>query len=264
MRVFAAVLGLIVGLGLGLLYAYVIDPVDVADTTLASLRVEYKAEMTQLVADAYAVDRDLERARARLTSLGESDPAQAVTALAQRAAVSGADKFRVQALANLALALGAPPALVPSPGGPTALPRFTPTPTLEPAPTVIPTATPIPLPTRPPSPTPPGRFQLATTETFCLSNPQPLLQIIAQDAVGNGLPGVEVIVEWAGGQDRFFTGLKPELGLGYGDFVLEPNLDYTVRLTSDPAAEYPVRSEPCADPNGRQTATTVQLIFRQP
>jgi len=264
MRVFAALLGLIVGLGLGLLYAYVIDPVDVADTTLASLRVEYKAEMTQLIADAYAVDGDLERARARLVALSQGDPIQAVIALAQRAATSGADPSRVQTLANLALALGAPPALVLSAGGSTAIPIFTPTPTLEPTPTPIPTATPIPLPTRPPSPTPPGRFQLATTETFCLTAPQPLLQVIAQDSAGNGVPGVEVIVEWAGGQDRFFTGLKPELGLGYGDFVLEPNLDYTVRLTSDPAAEYPVRSEPCADPNGRQTATTVQLIFRQP
>lgn len=264
MRVFAALFGLIVGLGLGLLYAYVIDPVEVKDTTLASLRVEYKAEMTQLIADAYAADGDLKRARARLAALAQGDPAQSVTALAQQLAAAGADPSRVRALANLALALGAPPARLPSFGGPTMPPSSTPTPTLEPSPTAIPTATPIPLPTRPPSPTPPGLFQLTTTETFCLTEPQPLLQVVAQDSVGNGVPGVEVIVEWAGGQDRFFTGLKPELGLGYGDFALEPNLDYTVRLTSDPAAEYPVRSEPCTDPNGRQTATTIRLIFQQP
>ncbi|MDW8326496.1 MAG: hypothetical protein RMK99_08025 [Anaerolineales bacterium] len=264
MRAFVALFGLILGLGLGLFYAYVVDPVDVADTTLASLRVEYKAEMTQLIADAYAADGDLERARARLTALAQGDPAKSVAALAQQLAASGAEPSRVQALAQLALALGAPPALLPSTGSPTALPSSTPTPTLEPTPTAIPTATPIPLPTRPPSPTPPGLFQLATTETFCLTAPQPLLQVIAQDAMGNGVPGVEVIVEWPGGQDRFFTGLKPELGLGYGDFAMEPNLDYTVRLTSDPAAEYPVRPEPCTDPNGRQTTTTVRLIFRQP
>jgi hypothetical protein len=35
---------------------------------------------------------------------------------------------------------------------------------------------------------------------------------------------------WDAGQDHFFTGLKPELGLGYGDFTMTEGISYTLRL----------------------------------
>ena len=50
------------------------------------------------------------------------------------------------------------------------------------------------------------------------------------DAAEGPVPGREVIVVWDAGQDHFFTGLKPELGLGYGDFEMTEDISYTLRL----------------------------------
>jgi hypothetical protein len=63
-----------------------------------------------------------------------------------------------------------------------------------------------------------------------------LIQVLAFDANGQFVPGVEVLVEWDGGFDHFFTGLQPERGAGYGDFVMTPGVIYTVRLAVNPSA----------------------------
>jgi hypothetical protein len=211
------------------------------------------------------VDGDVERARGRIAMLGETDPARAVAAQAQRLAASGADPAAVQSLAALAAALGAGPAprftLTAPPPAPTETATLTP----EPSATSEPSATPQLLPTPLPSPTPPGVFGFVGQSFACDGRFQPpLLQVVAEDPQGNGVAGVEVIVEWGGGQDRFFTGLKPEFGRGYGDFAMETNVAYTVRLASDPSGEISVRSDPCTDAAGQLIATSVLLTFRQP
>ncbi len=50
------------------------------------------------------------------------------------------------------------------------------------------------------------------------------------DAAEQPVPSVELVVTWDGGEDHFFTGLKPELGLGYADFVMTPEVVYSIRL----------------------------------
>ena len=109
-RALAAVFGLLAGVGMGLLYVWVISPTQYTDTAPASLRADYKAEYIQLVAQAFVEEGDVERARARLSALGEAGSVQAVTALAQRAAASGGEVEAVRSLAALAAALGARPA----------------------------------------------------------------------------------------------------------------------------------------------------------
>jgi hypothetical protein len=266
MRPLAAILGLLFGLGLGLGYAWFLSPVEYTDTEPSLLRADYKAEIVQLIAAAYAADGDVERARARVASLELGDPAGAVTARAQQLAASGADMSSVQSLADLAAALGGQPAAV-TPIAQAATLTPAPTETLVPTPlpsaTPFLTATPIVLPGLPTVPPITGVFTLTSTETLCEAG-TPLLQVVAQTAAGEGLRGVEVIVEWAGGQDRFFTGLKPERGAGYGDFEMQPAIDYTVRLADAPDAAHPARSEPCTDTNGNVTATSVRLTFTQP
>lgn len=265
MKRLMAFLGLAAGLGLGLLYAWVLSPVEYVNTEPASLAPQYQATWMQWAAEAYAVDGDVERARARVALLGVADPSRAVAAQAQRLAAAGGDPAAVQALAALAAALGAGPARPTSAIAVTSPTPAPPTPTLEPTPAPPPTFTPQLLPTPLPSPTPPGVFVFEGRSFACDPRLQPpLLQVAALDPGGNGVAGVEVIVEWSGGQDRFFTGLKPELGAGYGDFAMEPNVDYTVRLASDPAGEIAVRSDPCSDSAGNLIATSVLLTFRQP
>ncbi|MBL8056695.1 MAG: hypothetical protein JNK29_08355 [Anaerolineales bacterium] len=266
MKRLMALLGLAAGLGLGLLYTWVLSPVQYVDTDPLTLRADYKVEWMIWTAGAYLGDGDLERAHTRITALGESDPARAVAAQAQRLAAAGGEPESVQALAALAAALGAGPAprLTPS-EPPTPEPTAAPTATPEPTPTPEPSPTPLLLPTPLPSPTPPGVFSFVGQSFACDSGLQPpLLQVVAQDAQGEGVAGVEVIVEWSGGQDRFFTGLKPELGHGYGDFAMDINVAYTVRLASDPSGEISVRSDPCTDAAGQLIATSVLLTFQQP
>src|SRR5260370_28752506 len=110
-RALQGLLGLAVGLGLALLYTWVISPVQYIDTSPNTLRADYQAAYAQLAARAYNVDGDLGRARTRLALLGMADPAQSVAALAQRAAAAGGDPPGATALAALASALeGAPTA----------------------------------------------------------------------------------------------------------------------------------------------------------
>ena len=65
---------LVVGLGLGLLYGWVINPVSYQDTTLESLRIDYKTDYALMVAEVYHYEGDLEWAMNRLTLLEDSSP----------------------------------------------------------------------------------------------------------------------------------------------------------------------------------------------
>jgi len=65
---------LAVGFGLGLLYGWVINPVIYQDTTLESLRIDYKTDYTLMVAEVYHQTNDLDWAMNRLTLLRDRTP----------------------------------------------------------------------------------------------------------------------------------------------------------------------------------------------
>ncbi|MCD4803276.1 MAG: hypothetical protein K8R16_10095 [Anaerolineales bacterium] len=65
---------LLLGLGLGLLYGWVINPVSYQDTTLDSLRIDYKTDYTLMVAEVYHQSNDLDWAMNRLTLLKNESP----------------------------------------------------------------------------------------------------------------------------------------------------------------------------------------------
>ena len=263
-RALSAVFGLLVGVGVGLLYAWVISPTQYTDTAPASLRADYKAEYIQLVAQAFVREADVERARVRLSALGEAGSVQAVTALAQRAAASGSSAEMVRSLAALAAALGARPAS-PTPDLTPATPEA---PTATPEPTALPQPTATTAPAREPTRTfaPASGFEFVGKQAVCDPKlAQPLIQVVTSGQAGSQIPGVEVAVEWDGGFDHFFTGLKPELGSGYGDFTMTPGLIYNVRLVTDPSAVVTgLAVESCADAAGRTYFGSWQLTFRQP
>lgn len=296
-RALQALLALAVGLALGLVYTWVISPVQYVDTAPNSLRADYQAAYVQLAARAYAVDGDLGRARTRLALVGMKDPAQGVAAQAERANASG-DAAGGHALDVLAVALGGGPAAVngatpaasagvgspavldtatPS-ASPSAAPSDTPsttptatssaTPTVTPLPTdtVVPSITPRLLPTRTPTPTPLAAFVFVGQQQVCDPNlGQPLIQVVTEDASGDQIPGVEVVVTWDNGFDHFFTGLKPELGAGYGDFTMTSGGVYSVHLAESPALSIDgLTDETCSGPGTAQYAGSILLIFKQP
>jgi len=69
---------ILLGIALGLIYGWVIDPVDYVDTPPNTLRADYKADYVLMVAEIYGVDRDAEMAVRRLTYLGDPSPVDSV------------------------------------------------------------------------------------------------------------------------------------------------------------------------------------------
>lgn len=258
----SVILGVVIGVAAGLYYAWAINPVEYTDTSPASLRSDFKAEYLTLIAAAFDGTGDLARARARLALFPDTNPADALAALAQQRLAQGRPSPEVSALARLASALSGSP---PGTSAKTQTRPGTQPPTATPTPTRFPTSTPRPPVTRIPTVTPGSPFKLETREMVC--DPQltePLIQVRVLDAAGNEVAGAEILVVWDTGQDHFFTGLKPELGEGYGDFTMTPGTAYTVQLAQADIPVTGIQSEVCKDEDGKTFNGSWLLIFVQP
>jgi len=69
---------LLLSVGLGLYYGWVINPVKYDQTSIASLRVDYQTDFVLMIAEAYHENQDLTWAMNRLTLLGNSSPQETV------------------------------------------------------------------------------------------------------------------------------------------------------------------------------------------
>ena len=265
--------GLLIGLVLGLLVAWVLAPVEYVDTAPASLRPDFKDQYRGMIASAYLVTGDLGRAQSRLSLLGDVDPLQALTLQAQNALSAGDPDGSAYALARLADALKqsrdeANPSPTPeliasttqSPAGSASL-----TPNRRPTSALTPIYTPTPRPTRTPTPTVGAAFVLVSQENVCDVNlSEGLLQVEVQNAAGQPLPGAEIVISWEDGEEHIFTGLKPELGNGYADFVMKPNVGYTVQLASGSQLVTNLSAPPCQTDSGDSYSGGIRLLFQQP
>ncbi len=260
--------GLIIGLALGVIYTWVLTPVETIETQPDDLRTDFKNAYRELIARAFLANNDLDRAEARLVLLGDEDPARALSVQAQLTLGQEDGEQAARALGMLAAALQGTGGgttvssgnLTPAPSGdnsnsPSATPdrddsqaSATPAPSLDPTATttqenqpgateegtpesetitatVPPTDTPTPTATQGPP------FVLVDIVLEC--NPAidpPLIQVNVFDGAENPVPGVAVLVSWDSNTDRFVTGLKPEYGLGYADFEMDPAVTYSLRL----------------------------------
>lgn len=262
--------GLLMGLVAGLIYAWFVDPVTYTDVSPDRLNPEDQQEYVQLVADAYLHDLDLARARLRLERLGAGSATLLVAEQADAALLRGEDPARVRSLATLAEALGGAPVAagvfsgtsVPTSPPQTALPRASAV-GAQPSPTPEPSATPT-LVT--PSPTP-DRFPqreliLTAREVVCEDGASPpRIEVYVLDEQGEGIPGVPVLAEWAGGQETFFTGLKPEAGPGYADLDVEPDQTYTLTLVERGEPVVGLTTAACTTPSGSAATPGYRLTF---
>ena len=64
-----------IGITLGLVYGWVINPVQYTDVTPAALRIDYRADYVLMVAEAYRAEQDPALAARRLAVLGSEPPA---------------------------------------------------------------------------------------------------------------------------------------------------------------------------------------------
>ncbi|MCS7283341.1 MAG: hypothetical protein RMK65_08990 [Anaerolineae bacterium] len=260
--------GLTVGLALGLIYSWLIDPVRLYNTTPPLLRTDYRHEWIRLAALGYVADGDLERALLRLKGLPEKDVREALTAMIEAYAASGQPASTMRRLTALADRLGirtpamlayletteVPPATVP--------PTPTPPPPLTPSPTIPPTETPAFV---LPSPVP-SLYRVAEQRIVCegvreqlrvwvriwppppAETPTPVRGATPTPAGPQPVPGVVLWLLWADGADRAVTGLRPQIDPGYADFHLKPGIPYALSI-GEPNA--PVLSglmlPPCPD-----------------
>lgn len=272
--------GLIIGVALGLLFSWVISPVEYVDAGPYSLREDFKDHYRLLVALAYLADNNMERAQVRLDQLKDPHIAQTVAMQAQRYLAENRSETETRSLGVLAVALGEGPAPTVSstsaPASPVSTSTLTPTPVVidqavspsasaelltTPGSTLQPTSTP--LPTRTPTATPGEPFVLNEQTLIC--NPSlivPLIQVRVYDAADQQVPGVEVIVNWDGGEEHFFTGLKPELGLGYADFSMTTGVNYVLRLADGGQPVPDLTPAECEGDGGARYYGSWLLVFR--
>jgi hypothetical protein len=221
--------------------------------------------------------------------LGDGDVSRTLAEQAQRTLAEGTDPRAAQALGILAVALGqtgnpASPDETPNDGA-SPLPETasSPSPTLNnpgsdqeesPAGTALgtspaatdrtPLATGTPLPTRTPTATPGSPFVILDQAFDCDQDiTENLLRVFAEDADGDPLPGSEVVVTWEAGEDHFFTGLKPELGEGYADFLMTPGVMYTLHMAAGGEIIPDLTAAECETPGGARYWGSWLVVFTQ-
>ncbi len=131
---------------------------------------------------------------------------------------------------------------------PTRLPPLIPSPTPQPTATWTPRPSPTPRPTWTPTitPTPRPRFQVIEQRRTC-EPPAGRLRIEVRDAAGRPLPNIELIVRWNGLDEHLFTGLKPEVNVGYADFAMQEGQVYEVVLLLESDAAFGLLADMCQD-----------------
>jgi hypothetical protein len=277
---------------MGLAYAWMISPLGIIDSDPTALRTDFKDQFRAAIAASFAATGNLPRTEARLKLLGDSDVIAALNSQAQRMIASGASGDFTQAdqLAALAIALENENALA-------ALPTDTPgvEAVLEPSSTFAPpedltlevtetpeavdpqvaetqnsetqpaVVSPSPRPTQTPIPTLGTPFALIAQDTVCDTTfPDGLLQVIVFNSGRRQVTGAKIIITWENGEDQFFTGLKPEVGNGYADFVMSPSVTYTLRLAAGSDIADGLIAPTCQAPSGETFLGGIKLTFQQP
>lgn len=294
----SSLFALLSGLGLGLVYSWNISPARVTDAQPSVLRADFKDHYRSAIAAAYGATGDLARAQARLSLLGDSDSIEALNAQAQRMLAintSGESFDEADQVVTLASALNQNAVNIPT--AITTAPSAANTP--EPVDTAIvvvtinaatstfpastsevpaePTETPLtietqttsiaatPRPTRTFIPTAGAPFTLTGQESVCDPNlPDGLLQVLVFNSNRRQMPGIEILITWEGGAENFFTGLKPELGNGYADYIMSPDLIYTLQLRSGSDIASGLSLPTCQTTGGETFSGGIKLTFQEP
>jgi hypothetical protein len=263
--------GLIIGIVLGVLYTRYIQPVDYIDTSPALLRSDFKDQYRVLIATAYTANGDLVRARARLELLKDPDIFRALSEQAQRTLAENSSSVEARSLGLLAIALGqAPPgpalAVTQAAQTPTSAPSIaTPADLNAPTPAASDTtALTITVPIESPA-SPEGPYTLLKKEKVCDQNlPAPLIQIRVTNKSDQPVSGVLLIITWTGGEERFYTGLKPEQGLGYADYTLDPTTVYSLQVGEGGEPVTDLSAAECEGTGGDRFWGAWLLTFVQP
>jgi hypothetical protein len=92
---------LAIGVAAGLVYGWLISPVEYTDAPPGILRADYRADYALMTAEAYQKDRDADAAARRLALLGSEPPAQIAASALQYATDNGFTQNEILALQGL-------------------------------------------------------------------------------------------------------------------------------------------------------------------
>lgn len=268
---FFLVTGLILGVLLGMGIDRRMPDLPIVRLAPGALLPEYKDQYRVLIASAYLADGDLLRARERLKLLHDEDVYAALANQAQRSLSSGRDPQEAYVLGQLAVALE-------KDSSPGSLPTATAAPQA-----ITPTAQALAPPQSSAAPTASGGvsatsvnalpsatfsdapFVLQDRQWVCTPGSEsPLIVVEVETASGEPVPGQEIVVSWDQGEERFFTGLKPEVGKGYADFEMDPGVVYSLRLEAGGQNISDLSVQDCTGASGQSYWGMWRLKFVQP
>ena len=106
-RLLFILLALLAGIGIGLTYGWVIDPVDFFDLTPDTLRADYKADYVLMVAETYHMEQDPGLAARRLAIFGSQSPSAIASQGLEYARVNGFADSDIALIQELVTALQA-------------------------------------------------------------------------------------------------------------------------------------------------------------
>jgi hypothetical protein len=209
--------GVVIGLFLGLIVAWIVWPPRVDAVAPNSLAAEYRDQYRLMTALAYASSGDLGRAQARLALLGDNDPVRALTTQAQAALVNSATQREARALAGLASDLGTFVASQQATAGSVNTPN----------------------PDDPSAPTPfaadeGAAYFLSDQDLVCEgAESSPTARIFVFDANRNPQAGVQLTLRSPEEDVDFSTGLQPQMSPGYAEIVLLPRTQYSLLIRGE-------------------------------
>lgn len=69
---------------------------------------------------------------------------------------------------------------------------------------------------------------------------------------------------WEEGEDHFYSGLKPDIDIGYADFVMIPEISYSLQVGNGGQLISGLVAPACTDTNSDPYWGSVRLIFSHP
>jgi len=282
--------GVVMGLVLGLVGSLFLLPAY-ADASPHALPEADRNAYRELIAAAYNIDNDLGRAKSRLELLKDKSPSVGLAAQSQQLFSQGGTEKAPQAKAMMQLSTLLAPPLTPeptptgTPGTPeitvTAVPNYlltpsatldpnsavmtaTPTNTITPTENLTPLATFTPWVTATPLPALGYPFELNDKSEVCDPQLSGLLQVEVVDQAKKPVPGVRITITWQGGEDFFYTGLHPNINLGYADFAMQNDVTYSLKVGDLSKAVDQLSAPACKGEDGKKYVGGLMLNFNQP
>ncbi|MCB0119216.1 MAG: hypothetical protein H6634_05585 [Anaerolineales bacterium] len=104
-KIITVIAALATGIALGLVYGWVVSPVEYVDVTPDVLREDYRVDYVLMTAEAYQNDFDADAAAHRIAMLGSAAPSTIVSSALEYAKLNNFTEDEILALQNLLTAM---------------------------------------------------------------------------------------------------------------------------------------------------------------